>query len=157
MMKKWQIVLCCVFVAMIMTSMSAAQNRSGTITERIAARDDLTILQQLLDAADPEIRAWLDNPDNSFTFFAPTDHAWQLYLDEVGITLEELLQRTDWVNDTLRYHIVPMALLPRQTFEQTFISIGNSKPRPSVSSMIPKRWARRWPQQMGWFTSLITW
>jgi uncharacterized surface protein with fasciclin (FAS1) repeats len=121
MMKKWQIVLCCVFVAMIMTSMSAAQDRSGTITERIAARDDLTILQQLLDAADPEIRAWLDNPDNSFTFFAPTDHAWQLYLDEVGITLEELLQRTDWVNDTLRYHIVPMALLPRQTFEQTFI------------------------------------
>lgn len=115
------IVLCNVLVIVLSVSIVVAQ-APAAIADWIAASDDLTILQQLLDAADPTIRASLANPTNSLTLFAPTDQAWQLYFDDLGTTLDDFIQRDNWLNDTLRYHMVPLSLLPRQSFEGEFLS-----------------------------------
>lgn len=85
---------------------------SGNIAEIIAANaastdtPEFTILQAALQIADPSILATL-NSSVPYTFFAPTDVAFTLYLENAGLTAGELLADIDTLNAVLSYHIVP--------------------------------------------------
>ncbi|MDX1991440.1 MAG: fasciclin domain-containing protein [bacterium] len=112
-MKLW---LLCGFLVTIFTgsvsAISTAQWVQGTLTEHIASADDLRIFGQLLSAADPAIREWLDDETNRMSVFAPSDAAWETYFADLGITPDDLITEPRRLNDLLRRHIVPMILLP---------------------------------------------
>jgi uncharacterized surface protein with fasciclin (FAS1) repeats len=129
-MRRWSI-LFCIILAVPGPTLSHAQDTLPTIAELIATHDDLTTFQQLLDATDPQIREWLENPDNEFTVFAPTDAAWELYFDDIGVTAEEYMQRATSLEERLRVHIVPMALEARQADERLFFGCH------TIGAMLP--------------------
>lgn len=114
-MRCLSMVLWCVWL--IVLNPSRAQESLPTLAEHIAANDDLAIFQRLLEITDPQIRAWLENPANEFTVFAPTDAAWEQYFDSMGLTAEEYMQRATNLEEKLGLHIVPMALIAQQEDE----------------------------------------
>lgn len=85
---------------------------SGNIAQIIAANaaetdtPEFTILQAALQIADPSILATL-NGGVPYTFFAPTDVAFTIYLENAGLTAGELLSDIETLNAVLSYHIVP--------------------------------------------------
>ena len=69
-------------------------------------REELTLFAQALQAADPRLLDQLD-ANGPFTVFAPTDAAFQAYLDSTGYTLDDLLADPSLLSQTLTYHILP--------------------------------------------------
>ncbi len=118
-MQRWctSISLSCLVLVMLGVTLSPLQATLPTLAERIAANDDLTTFHQLLNATDPQIREWLENPANEFTVFAPSDAAWKLFFDDLGVTATEYMQRPTSLEEKLRVHIVPMALNVPQSDE----------------------------------------
>lgn len=112
-MRRCLMILLCLIFSGLNVFPAVAQDQPLTLTEQIAAREDLTIFRRLLALGDPAIRAWLDNPANRFTVFAPTDAAWQQYFDFFGDSFEALTRRPNQVNNLLRYHIVPVIVAPQ--------------------------------------------
>ena len=74
------------------------------IVAELAASEDaeFTILLAALQTAD--LVEALNNPDDELTVFAPTDEAFGVLLDALGVTAEELLARDD-LADILLYHV----------------------------------------------------
>lgn len=62
----------------------------------------------------------LDNPDARYTVFAPTDTAFAAFLDENGISAEDLLNDTESLRLVLSYHVVPTVILA-----EDFIALDN--------------------------------
>lgn len=130
-MRRWYTILFGIMLAVLGPTWSHAQETLPTLAERIATNDELTTFQQLLDATDPQIREWLENPDNEFTVFAPTDAAWELFFDEIGVTAEEYMPRATNLEERLRVHIVPMALEAQQADERLFFGCN------TIGAMLP--------------------
>ena len=59
--------------------------------------------------------------DGPFTVFAPTDEAFAVALDALGITAEDLLADTELLTDILLYHVVPGAV-----FAETVVTLDSA-------------------------------
>lgn len=127
-MRRWLAGLTCFFLLASNILPSAAQDRLPTLAEQIAARSDLSMFRRLLDLGDPFIRAWLDNPANQFTVFAPTDQAWQNYFDKFGDSFDAFIRWPNNVGDLLRYHIVPASVAPQDISSVYCSDLGTMLP-----------------------------
>jgi len=54
----------------------------------------------------------LTAPDADITLFAPTNQAFQVALDKLGLTKDELLESDD-LADILKYHVIPGKILSK--------------------------------------------
>jgi len=54
----------------------------------------------------------LTAPDADITVFAPTNQAFQIALDKLGLTKDELLE-SDILADILKYHVIPGKILSK--------------------------------------------
>jgi uncharacterized surface protein with fasciclin (FAS1) repeats len=70
-----------------------------------AETGEFSILIAALQAANPNIIKALSYT-GEYTVFAPTDAAFAVLLDELGVTAEELLSNKALVSRVLRYHII---------------------------------------------------
>lgn len=103
------------FVFAIALSVSA-QNTT-TVTDRIleqATRADGDLRVLLLALTQTDLLSTLDDPTADLTLFAPQDEAFTRYLQDQGLTINELLADPDALATLLRYHISPVSL---QTFD----------------------------------------
>ncbi len=66
---------------------------------------NFSILAAALDVADPAIVAALEGAD-ALTVFAPTNAAFDTFLNDMAMTPDVLLADTELVNTVLRYHVV---------------------------------------------------
>ena len=66
---------------------------------------NFSILAAALDVADPAIVAALEGTD-ALTVFAPTNAAFDAFLNDMAMTPDVLLADTELVNTVLRYHVV---------------------------------------------------
>jgi uncharacterized surface protein with fasciclin (FAS1) repeats len=121
------VLLCALFLGLNVFP-AAAQDSLPTLAQQIAARDDLSLFQQLLTLGDPSVRAWLENPANRFTVFAPTDAAWQQYFDDFGDSFAALIRGPNRLDDLLRYHIVPVTVAPQDIFSVYCTDLGTMLP-----------------------------
>jgi uncharacterized surface protein with fasciclin (FAS1) repeats len=65
---------------------------------------DFDILLAAVKSADPSIAEALSG-ENPLTVFAPTDSAFEMLLEKLGLSAEELLANTQLLNDVLLYHV----------------------------------------------------
>jgi transforming growth factor-beta-induced protein len=72
--------------------------------EANAQTGEFSILIAALQAANPDLIQRLSS-EREFTVFAPTDAAFLAFLDELGVTAEQLLSDRKLVSRVLRYHI----------------------------------------------------
>lgn len=109
-MYRWQIIVC-LFLALCLPGTAQMQNESPTIAEIITGDVRFTVLQHMIELADPAISAYLSDPASQLTLFAPTNEAME---DVFGKTLAEQQAYADQypyrVNEIIRLHIVPAAL-----------------------------------------------
>jgi transforming growth factor-beta-induced protein len=79
------------------------------ITARASAEQpEYTFMQQVLEGADPELVAQLNDPNQYLTLIAPTDAAFEAYKAEIGAAaFEALFKDTAKLTELLRYHILP--------------------------------------------------
>lgn len=75
-------------------------------TNARSATPEFTRLLAAIQAADPAILATLSG-SVPYTLFAPTDLAFENYLEQIDMTQAELLADRDQVTALLAYHIVP--------------------------------------------------
>lgn len=86
------------------TTTMAPMPTIAEIVAELAAGDpaEFSILLAALQTAD--LVDALNNPDDELTVFAPTDEAFGVLLEALGVTAEELLARDD-LADILLYHV----------------------------------------------------
>jgi uncharacterized surface protein with fasciclin (FAS1) repeats len=104
-MKTWSSVLLVVLLCLGFSVAVFAQDEptiAGLIQASAEAEDEFTILAQALEASD--LLDSLDDTEASFTLFAPSDSAFEAYLDEQGLNLEALLE-DETLEDKLLYHL----------------------------------------------------
>ena len=108
-MRRWSVVVCSMLF-LSLPRLSLAQEELPTLADALAADPSFTILQRLLEAADPSILALLENEDNQLTLFAPRNSAFADYFADT-MPLEEYFESyPERVDDLLRFHIVPAAI-----------------------------------------------
>jgi uncharacterized surface protein with fasciclin (FAS1) repeats len=83
--------------------MAAAE---GDIVVVAAGRDDLTTLVAALEAAGLADALSADGP---FTLFAPSNAAFEDYLGEMGMTVDDALADTTFLSTLLQGHVVEAA------------------------------------------------
>ncbi|MGD9255498.1 MAG: fasciclin domain-containing protein, partial [Chromatiales bacterium] len=76
---------------------------SGTITDVAVANGSFTTLVAALQTA--MLDSVLADTDGKFTVFAPTDAAFQTFLNDEGLTADQLLASED-LSDILLYHVI---------------------------------------------------
>lgn len=97
------------FIVLVLTlllvavGVTSAQSEN-TIAEIVAEDTDFSILLELLDATD--LVETLGDDSLAFTVFAPTDGAFQELLVDLDMSLDDLLNDTNLVEQTLLYHVV---------------------------------------------------
>lgn len=72
----------------------------------LQASEDYRLFQQILEAADPIFIAHLEGGWAAATVLAPSDAALEAYLEESGLSLDELLDSED-LNTLIAYHFLP--------------------------------------------------
>lgn len=87
-----------------------------TVYQTAKDSEALSTLVAAVDAAG--FKNLLNNPNFKGTVFAPTNEAFGILLDNLGVTAEELLGNTDLLKTVLRYHIIPDDRLTTQSLEQ---------------------------------------
>jgi hypothetical protein len=75
-----------------------------TVVDVIVNSENHTILEEAVQTAG--LVEALNNPDATFTIFAPTDEAFANALEQLGMTQEELLNDTETLTSILQYHVV---------------------------------------------------
>lgn len=86
---------------------SAQDTMPATVVDLAASNPDFSTLVTAVQTADLVDTLSSEGP---FTVFAPTNEAFAAALDELGITVEELLARDD-LADILTYHVIAGNLL----------------------------------------------
>jgi len=76
---------------------------SGTIVDVAAAAGDFSTLVAAVEAAG--LTETLSGP-GPFTVFAPTDEAFAVALEALGLTADELLADTETLTSILTYHVI---------------------------------------------------
>ena len=112
MRKVWLSLFAVLLVSTVALLPAAAQDAPGTIADIVVASTtaetpEFTVLLAAVQAADPAIIELLSNPDANVTVFAPTDAAFTVALEALGVTAEELLGNTELLNQVLMVHVVP--------------------------------------------------
>jgi uncharacterized surface protein with fasciclin (FAS1) repeats len=109
-MYRWQIIVCLIFVLWLAPAVQA-QNESPTISDIIAGDERFTVLQHMIELADPAISAYLSDPASQLTFFAPTNEAMEAVFGETLAEQREYADQYPYrVSEIIRLHIVPAAL-----------------------------------------------
>jgi uncharacterized surface protein with fasciclin (FAS1) repeats len=72
----------------------------------LQASQDYGLFLQVLEAADPIFTAHLEGGWAATTLLAPTDAALEAYLQEAGLSLEDLL-KAEGLNSLIAYHLLP--------------------------------------------------
>lgn len=80
-----------------------------TIAGIVASSPDHAVLAAAVTAAD--LLPALDDPEATFTVFAPTDAAFEALLAELDMSAEDLLANTDLLLTVLGYHVIPDQVL----------------------------------------------
>ncbi len=108
-MRKFVMLLLAVAMALAVLPAAAQEPTIADIVVASAEGDpaEFTILLAAVQAADPSILAALSDPNASLTVFAPTDEAFEVLFDELGMTADEVLADTALLNDVLSYHVLP--------------------------------------------------
>lgn len=111
-------------------SVTAGQ-RTMTIADMIAASDDYTTLQRLLDRV-PDIATLLDDPTAQLTFYAPTEAAYNRLFSDSMMTVEWYLRHPEEIERMLLQQIVPVA----------FDVAAQNDPLEcrSLGTMLPQNW-----------------
>jgi uncharacterized surface protein with fasciclin (FAS1) repeats len=86
----------------------AQRDATPTIADIIASDDNYETLRRLLERA-PELTAMLDNPNSEFTFYAPTEAAYNRLFSDSMLTVEWFLRHPAEIDIMLRQQIVPVA------------------------------------------------
>jgi uncharacterized surface protein with fasciclin (FAS1) repeats len=76
----------------------------------------LSTLVAAVDAAG--FKSVLDSPSFKGTVFAPTNEAFAILLEDLGVTADELLSDTKLLKAVLNYHVIPDDRLTTQSLEQ---------------------------------------
>jgi uncharacterized surface protein with fasciclin (FAS1) repeats len=109
-MYRLQIIVCLIFVLWLSPA-AQAQSELPTIAEIIAEDERFTVLQHMLELADPAISAYLSEPAAQLTFFAPTNEAMKGVFGETLAEQRAYAERYPFrVREIIRFHIVPAAL-----------------------------------------------
>lgn len=93
----------------------------GTIIDEATAAGNFTTLLAAIEAAD--LTETLSG-EGTFTVFAPTDEAFAVFLDEQGMTEEELLADTELLTSILQYHVTDVAISGTQVAALDRFAIG---------------------------------
>lgn len=102
-----QLIACLLLILCLLNA--AAQNERPTVAELIAEDTRFTVLQRMLELADPTILAYLSDPTAQLTFFAPTNEAMEAIFGETLAQQEYAEVYPDRVNEIIRLHIIPAA------------------------------------------------
>lgn len=120
-MRKFAVSLA-ILLLLAMTIMPTFAQDDGLLTiaqliieEANADQDaEFTTLMAAIIAADPSFLEMISSPDSRVTVFAPTDAAFDDFIEALGTTRGNLLSDRFLLNNILSYHIVP-ALLPEES------------------------------------------
>lgn len=93
----------------------AVQTEAKTVY-RTAEDAGLTTLVAAIDAAG--FKSVLNDPNFKGTVFAPTNEAFGLLLEDLGVSAEDLLANTELLQKVLNYHLIPDDRLTTQSLEQ---------------------------------------
>ncbi|HSL46491.1 MAG TPA: fasciclin domain-containing protein [Anaerolineales bacterium] len=87
--------------------MNGSEERSivDVVTAANEETGEFSILLAALQAANPDVIRRLSG-EREFTVFAPTDDAFTGFLEELGLTADELLGNRSLLSRVLRYHLV---------------------------------------------------
>ena len=90
------------------TTEAPADPTIAEIVVELASADpaEFTVLLAAVQAADPSILDALSDPSQTLTVFAPTDEAFGVALEALGISAEDLLADTETLNAILTYHVL---------------------------------------------------
>jgi uncharacterized surface protein with fasciclin (FAS1) repeats len=103
--------LTCLLLILCLPQAALAQNSEPTVADIIARDARFTLLQHMLELADPAISAYLSNPEAQMTFFAPTNEALEAVFGETRAQQEVYADTYPYrVNEIMRFHIVPAAM-----------------------------------------------
>lgn len=93
-------------VALLAASASAKTPKS--VADLVIANKNkgFGILLEAVLAADESILAALSNPNLNATVFAPTDKAFTVLLQTLGVSKKALLANTELLNAVLQYHVI---------------------------------------------------
>jgi len=80
------------------------EEAAATVVDVAASASDFSTLVAALDAADLTSTLEAEGP---FTVFAPTNEAFDAALDELGLTIEDLLADSDLLSTILTFHVAP--------------------------------------------------
>ena len=97
------------------------QPESHSIAELVVARSEdeeepeLTQLLGTIGLSDQSVLQTLMDQNGEITLFAPTDAAFEAFIDEIGQErFDEILNDPDALNDFLRYHMIASTMTTRQ-------------------------------------------
>ena len=103
--------IACLLLVLCLPQAALAQNAAPTVAEIIAGDDRFTVLERMLDLADPEISAYLSHPEAQVTFFAPTNAAMEAMFGETHAQQQVYADTYPYrVNEIIRFHIIPAAV-----------------------------------------------
>lgn len=77
----------------------------GKTVYQTAVDAGLDVLVAAIDAAG--FKSVLNNPNFRGTVFAPTDEAFAILLEQLGVEAEDLLDDKKLLQDVLNYHVIP--------------------------------------------------
>ena len=109
-MYRQQLIVCLLFI-LCLSHLGHAQDETPTIAEIIAGDDRFTVLQRMIDMADPAIAEYLNDPDAELTFFAPTNEAMEAVFGKTLAVQQAYADAYPYrVNEIIRLHIIPAAM-----------------------------------------------
>lgn len=92
-------------LTLLALSIAPIAAQEGTIVQIIQNNEDLSLLAQALETADPAVLETL-NGSGPLTIFAPNDTAFQNVASFLEMDLDDLMERDDILTMLLQYHTV---------------------------------------------------
>ena len=96
-------------IGLLLASFATADEAQPTIAEILSTlqQDRFLNLLASFKAADADLLQELGRTDGNYTFFAPTDAAFERVFELLQVTQNQFLARPDIVSEILAYHVVP--------------------------------------------------
>lgn len=96
-------------IGLLLVNPATAREAQSTIAEILSAsqQDEFSNLLASFEAANAALLQELGRADGNYTFFAPTDAAFNHIFKLLEVTRDQFLARPDLVSEILAYHVVP--------------------------------------------------
>jgi uncharacterized surface protein with fasciclin (FAS1) repeats len=114
-------------IALLILSMAPIEAQSSTIAQIIQSNEDLTLLAQALQTADPSVLETL-NGSGPLTLFAPNDTAFHNLASFLEMDLDDLMSRDDILTMLLQYHTVQGTYFSNQLTQGTEVGVVHQYP-----------------------------